>query len=76
MQQVLNELIDVVKTNFPNADLEPVYKAFNLANEAHKNQKRISGYPYIMHPLHVAITVAKLKFDVESVCARAFARCC
>ena len=69
MQQVLNELIDVVKTNFPNADLEPVYKAFNLANEAHKNQKRISGYPYIMHPLHVAITVAKLKFDVESVCA-------
>lgn len=69
MQQVLDELISAVKTNFPNADLDLIYKAFNFANEAHKNQKRVSGYPYIMHPLHVAITVANLKFDVESVCA-------
>ncbi len=69
MQQVIDELIRTVKQNFPNADLELIYKAFNLANEAHKNQKRVSGYPYIMHPLHVAITVAKLKLDIESVCA-------
>lgn len=69
MQQVLDELISAVKTNFPNADLDLIYKAFNFANEAHKNQKRVSGYPYIMHPLHVAITVANLKFDVESICA-------
>lgn len=69
MQQVIDELINTVKQNFPNADLELIYKAFNLANEAHKNQKRVSGYPYIMHPVHVATTVAKLKLDIESVCA-------
>jgi len=69
MQQVIDELINAVKQNFPNADLELIYKAFNLANEAHKNQTRVSGYPYIMHPVHVATTVAKLKLDIESVCA-------
>ena len=46
MQQVIDELINTVKQNFPNANLELIYKAFNLANEAHKNQTRVSGYPY------------------------------
>ncbi len=69
MEQVLKNLLDSVKGYNPNCDEAKIVKAFHLANEAHKNQKRISGYPYIMHPVQVAITVASMKMDSDSVCA-------
>ncbi len=40
-------------------DKELVKRAFDLANDAHKNVKRKSGEPYIVHPLEVALIVAK-----------------
>ena len=44
-------------------------KAFEFAKEAHKEQKRESGAPYIIHPIEVAILVSEYKLDVNSVIA-------
>jgi RelA/SpoT family (p)ppGpp synthetase len=42
-------------------------KAYNFAIEAHKNQKRISGLPYIVHPVEVANILAELKLDSATI---------
>jgi GTP pyrophosphokinase len=49
--------------------LDLVEAAYNLAKEAHKDQRRISGEPYIIHPLSVAITLAEIRSDLESITA-------
>ena len=44
-------------------------KAYNLANEKHKDQKRSSGEPYIIHPLNVAYILASIGLDDETLCS-------
>ena len=44
-------------------------KAYNLANDKHKNQKRGSGEPYIIHPLNVAYILARIGLDDNTICA-------
>ena len=46
-----------------------VEKAYKLAVEAHKEQKRKSGEPYIIHPLKVAYILAELELDMETITA-------
>ena len=46
---------------------EPLSKAFNFAIEAHKNQKRMSGAPYVVHPVAVADILAELKLDSATI---------
>ena len=53
----------------PALDKTLLYKAFQFANDAHKEQKRKDGTPYITHPLAVAQIVADLKLDIESLAA-------
>ena len=53
-EQLYKELIDKIKTYHPSDDFSMVEKAYKLAVEAHKEQKRKSGEPYIIHPLKVA----------------------
>ncbi len=43
-------------------------KAFHFAEKHHKPQKRSSGEPYIIHPMNVAVTLIKLKMDLQSIC--------
>ena len=45
----------------------PLSKAFNFAIEAHKNQKRVSGVPYVVHPVAVADILAELKLDSATI---------
>ncbi len=63
------KLIETIKSYNPKADIEKITKAYNLAYDAHKEQKRISGTPYITHPLAVATTVAEMQMDTDSICA-------
>ena len=63
------ELIEGVKRNHPDEDLSPIEKAYHIADEAHKDQKRKSGEPYIIHPLCVAIILADLEMDIDSIVA-------
>lgn len=50
-------------------EIESIKRAFEIANKAHKNQKRSTGKPYISHPIAVACLLADLRLDSESICA-------
>ena len=60
-------LLQKIKENCTNVDLDIVNKAFNLAYEAHKEQKRESGEPYIIHPIDVAVILAELGMDTSTI---------
>lgn len=63
------ELISSVRKYHPSTDISMIEKAFNIANNAHKGQVRKSGEPYIIHPLCVAIILADLELDKETIVA-------
>ncbi len=62
-------LVKRIKEYHPSADTTMVEKAYKIAREAHKDQKRKSGEPYIIHPLCVAIILADLELDKETIIA-------
>ena len=68
-EQLYLELIEKIKTYHPSSDFSMVEKAYKLAVDAHKDQKRKSGEPYIIHPLKVAYILAELELDMESIVA-------
>jgi len=68
-ESTFEKLKETVLTNNPKADIEKIERAYELAYEAHKDQKRKSGTPYISHPLEVATIVASMQMDVDSICA-------
>ncbi len=63
------ELIASVKKYHPSDDISMIEKAYHVASEAHKGQLRRSGEPYIVHPLCVAIILADLELDKETIVA-------
>ena len=63
------ELVRCIKKYHPSGDLTLVRRAYEIARDFHKDQKRKSGEPYIIHPLHVAIILANLELDKESIIA-------
>ncbi len=68
-EQLYNDLIVRVRKYHPSDDITLIEKAYNVANEAHKDQMRKSGEPYIIHPLYVAIILADLEMDKETIVA-------
>ncbi len=64
-----NDLIRSIYKYHPSDDITMVVKAYQIARDAHKDQKRKSGEPYIIHPLCVAIILADLELDKESIVA-------
>ena len=67
--ELYRTLVEAVKRYHPSDDLTMIAKAYKVANEAHRGQKRKSGEPYIIHPLCVAIILADLELDKESIAA-------
>ncbi|WMJ90688.1 RelA/SpoT family protein [Anaerocolumna sp. MB42-C2] len=63
------ELVKIVESYHPSADISMIEKAYHVADLAHKNQFRKSGEPYIIHPLCVAIILAELELDKETIVA-------
>ena len=63
------ELIETIKTYHPSTDFSMIEKAYRIASEAHKEQRRKSGEPYIIHPLCVSIILAELELDKETIVA-------
>lgn len=69
-EELYERLIGKIKKYHPSADdLEIIDKAYRMASEAHKDQCRKSGEPYIIHPLCTAIILADLELDKESIVA-------
>ncbi|PWX49266.1 (p)ppGpp synthetase [Clostridium perfringens] len=66
---MLEELISKIKANGNNVDIDLVKKAYDLAFEAHKEQKRESGEPYIIHPISVAMILADMGMDTNTIVA-------
>lgn len=62
-------LLSILKANGRSYDFEKIKMAFLYAKELHEGQMRLSGEPYIMHPISVAEIVANLGLDTDSVCA-------
>ncbi|MDE6961818.1 MAG: bifunctional (p)ppGpp synthetase/guanosine-3',5'-bis(diphosphate) 3'-pyrophosphohydrolase [Lachnospiraceae bacterium] len=63
------ELIRSVVRYHPSTDISMIEKAYQIALDAHKDQVRKSGEPYIIHPICVAIILAELELDKESIVA-------
>ena len=67
--ELYKELIARVRKYHPSDDISVIEQAYKLALAAHKDQKRKSGEPYIIHPLSVAIILADLEMDKETIVA-------
>ena len=67
--EIYQVLIDKMKSYHPSDDFSLVEKAYRMADSAHQGQKRKSGEPYIIHPLCVAIILAGLEMDKETIIA-------
>jgi GTP pyrophosphokinase len=65
----MKELLDKIRKYNPTADLEIVEKAYEFADRAHKDHKRLSGDPYITHPLAIAGILADLEQDLLTIAA-------
>lgn len=65
----IDTVIDKVQRYSPNADLDLLRRAYEFASEVHGEQKRLSGEPYINHPLETANILAELEMDVKSIAA-------
>ena len=63
------ELISSVKNYHPSDSVHMIEKAYEIASKAHEGQVRKSGEPYIIHPLCVAIILADLELDKETIVA-------
>ena len=61
----IEKRFDLIKKEFvdSNRSVEMIEKAFLLAKELHKNQRRKDGSFYIAHPVEVALILAQLGFD-------------
>ena len=68
-EELYQDLIRRVQKYHPSDDFSSIEKAYKVAFEAHKNQVRKSGEPYIIHPLCVSIILADLEMDKETIIA-------
>ncbi|MCI6172519.1 MAG: HD domain-containing protein, partial [Selenomonas bovis] len=65
----IESIIEAVKSYQPKANIRLIQRAYELANAAHKGQKRVSGEEYIIHPLHVAQILTELHIDDVTISA-------
>ena len=63
----LNDILDKVTAYNPTADLNIIRKAYVYCAKVHQGQTRLSGEPYIIHPMEVAGLLAELRLDVPSI---------
>ena len=61
----IDSIVNRVKSYNPQADVEIIRRAYEFASEAHKDQKRLTGDPYITHPLAAAEILADLEMDEQ-----------
>lgn len=65
----LKDLLDKIKEYNPKANVDIVKRAYEYAEKYHEKEKRVSGEPYIIHPLNTAYILAELNMDVNTIAA-------
>ncbi len=68
-KELYERLIEGIRKYHPSEDISMIESAYKLADEAHRGQVRKSGEPYIIHPLCVALILADLEMDKETIVA-------
>jgi len=68
-QVTLEDLLAEVRQYLTPHDMETIQRAYNVANQAHMGTIRRSGEPYIQHPLEVALLLADMRIDADSIVA-------
>lgn len=63
----INDLVEKIQAYHPAAEVDLVRQAYEFSSRVHKGQKRLSGEPFLIHPMAVAGIIADLKLDVPSV---------
>lgn len=66
---MLDVIIDKIKKQKLDVDIDLIKRAYELAEKAHKDQFRESGEPYLMHPVEVALITIELGLDTDTICA-------
>lgn len=66
---MLEKLLNKIESNCNTVDKDLIIKAYNFSYAAHKEQKRESGEPYIIHPLEVACILAEMGLDTSTIVA-------
>ena len=67
VEELYSQLILNIKYKYNSSDLEEIEKAYLLSCEAHKDQYRKSGEPYVIHPLNIALILSQIDVDKESI---------
>ncbi|SDL39936.1 GTP pyrophosphokinase [Maridesulfovibrio ferrireducens] len=65
----INEITDIVSTYIDDPDMDLIRRAYVFSARAHEGQVRLSGEPYLSHPLHVAKILADMRMDEPTVAA-------
>lgn len=65
----IEKVIEKMKNNNAKSDSDLIQKAYDYAKANHKDQKRMSGEEYIIHPLSVSYILADLELDDSTICA-------
>ncbi len=65
----ITDILDKVSEYIPDADTDIIDRAYIYSAQVHAGQTRLSGEPYLTHPLEVASILADMQFDVESIAA-------
>ncbi|GAK60699.1 (P)ppGpp synthetase I/GTP pyrophosphokinase, SpoT/RelA [Candidatus Vecturithrix granuli] len=63
----IHDCVDTLKRYYPEADTDLVYRAYIFAAKMHRGQTRLSGEPYLSHPIETAVILANMKMDVVTV---------
>jgi guanosine-3',5'-bis(diphosphate) 3'-pyrophosphohydrolase len=63
----IDDVITAIQAYNPKAEVALIHRAYDFSAEAHKEQKRLSGIPYVSHPLAVAAILTQLKMDSMTI---------
>ena len=69
IENTYNNLVKEIKSYRPDTPLTVIQNAYYFAVEAHEGQKRQTGEPFVIHPLSVALILAQMRSDLESIAA-------
>ncbi|MDQ0958722.1 guanosine-3',5'-bis(diphosphate) 3'-pyrophosphohydrolase [Streptomyces sp. B4I13] len=69
LPDAISHVVEVHRAHHPDADLEPLHRAYVLAESSHRGQMRKSGEPYITHPLAVTLILAELGAETTALTA-------
>jgi (p)ppGpp synthase/HD superfamily hydrolase len=66
---LVSDLCELLKTYLPASPIREVYNAYLFSADAHIDQFRKTGEPYIYHPLTVAYILGQMQMDTQTLCA-------